>query len=84
MKRKLAIRNHVYFLLASLLMMIPALPAWAADKESDEETLRNATTVLQAMVGQRPLCLVSAAQPLAFRSVAHRAISSFWSWRRRR
>jgi lipid-binding SYLF domain-containing protein len=31
--------------------LIPlSVPAWAADKQSDEETLRNATTVLRAMV----------------------------------
>jgi len=39
-------------LLASLLLML-TLPAWGADKNKDEETLRNAATVLQAMVGSK-------------------------------
>jgi len=30
-----------------------ALPVWSADKNKDEETLRNAATVLQAMVGSK-------------------------------
>jgi lipid-binding SYLF domain-containing protein len=29
------------------------LPVWGADKTKDEETIRNATTVLQAMVGSK-------------------------------
>jgi lipid-binding SYLF domain-containing protein len=33
--------------------VILTLPAWGADKSKDEETLRNATTVLQAMVGSK-------------------------------
>jgi SH3 domain-containing YSC84-like protein 1 len=37
-------------LLTSLLLIFPTLPAWAADKESDEETIRNAASVLEAMV----------------------------------
>jgi SH3 domain-containing YSC84-like protein 1 len=43
-------RGKTLILLASLLLIFPAVPAWAADKGSDEETLRNAATVLQAMV----------------------------------
>jgi SH3 domain-containing YSC84-like protein 1 len=39
-------------LLASLLLIL-TLPAWGADKTKDEETIRNATTVLQAMVGSK-------------------------------
>jgi lipid-binding SYLF domain-containing protein len=31
------------------------LPAWGADKTKDEETIRNATTVLQAMVGSKEI-----------------------------
>jgi lipid-binding SYLF domain-containing protein len=34
-----------------------ALPAWAASKTSDEETIRNATTVLQAMVSAKEIPL---------------------------
>src|SRR5664279_4816861 len=30
-----------------------ALPAWGADKSKDEETIRNADTVLRAMVGSK-------------------------------
>src|SRR5271157_3344448 len=36
--------------LTSLLLVL-TLPAWGADKAKDEETIRNATTVLQAMLG---------------------------------
>jgi len=32
------------------LLLIWTLPAWGADKGKDEETIRNATTVLQAML----------------------------------
>jgi hypothetical protein len=39
--------SHPYFLIFS------TLPLWAADKGSDEETLRNATTVLQAMLASK-------------------------------
>ena len=41
-------------LLASLLLML-TLPAWGADKTKDEETIRNAATVLQAMVGSKDI-----------------------------
>ena len=37
-------------LLTSLLLIL-TLPAWGADKTKDEETIRNAATVLQAMLG---------------------------------
>jgi SH3 domain-containing YSC84-like protein 1 len=40
-------------LLASLLLIFSTLPVWAADKGSDEETLGNATTVLQAMLASK-------------------------------
>ena len=39
-------------LLTSLLLIL-TLPAWGADKTKDEETIRNAATVLQAMVGSK-------------------------------
>ena len=39
-------------LLTSLLLLL-TLPAWGADKSKDEETIRNAATVLQAMVGSK-------------------------------
>jgi lipid-binding SYLF domain-containing protein len=37
-------------LLTSLFLFLLSLPVWAADKGSDEETFRNATTVLRAML----------------------------------
>ena len=40
-------------LLTSLLLALLTLPAWGADKNKDEETIRNATTVLQSMVGSK-------------------------------
>jgi len=36
--------------LLTTLLLILTLPAWGADKGKDEETIRNATTVLQAML----------------------------------
>lgn len=41
-------------LLTSLLLVL-TLPAWGADKNKDEETIRNAATVLQAMVGSKDI-----------------------------
>ncbi len=38
-------------LVVSLLLL--AVPMWAADKSSDDQTLRNAATVLQAMLGSK-------------------------------
>jgi lipid-binding SYLF domain-containing protein len=37
-------------LLASVFMVLITLPAWGASKADDEETFRNAATILQAMV----------------------------------
>lgn len=42
-------KRFVPRLLISTLLLL-ALPVWAADKASDEQTLRNAATVLQAML----------------------------------
>ncbi len=39
--------------LTSLLLIFSTLPVWAADKGSDEETLRNAATVLRAMLASK-------------------------------
>jgi len=47
-------KTAISCLLASLLLML-TLPAWGADKNKDEETIRNATTVLQAMVGSKDI-----------------------------
>jgi len=46
-------RGAPLFLLTSLLLMFSTLPVWAADKENDEETFRNATAVLEAMVNSK-------------------------------
>jgi hypothetical protein len=35
------------------VLIFSTLPVWAADKGSDEETLRNATTVLQGMLASK-------------------------------
>ena len=43
-------KRAVPCLLASLFLVLVTLPAWGASKADDEETIRNATTVLQAMV----------------------------------
>jgi SH3 domain-containing YSC84-like protein 1 len=50
-------RNASRFLscLLSLCMLSIALPVWGASKTDDEETIRNATTVLQAMVGSKDI-----------------------------
>jgi len=46
------IRTAVSWLLAPLLL-ISVLPAWGADKGKDEETIKNATAVLQAMLDSK-------------------------------
>jgi SH3 domain-containing YSC84-like protein 1 len=38
---------------ASVLLICSTLPVWGADKTKDEETIRNAATVLQAMVSSK-------------------------------
>jgi SH3 domain-containing YSC84-like protein 1 len=43
------------YLLASLIMIFLALPSWGASKADDEETIRNATSVLQAMVASNDI-----------------------------
>ena len=48
----LKIRTTVSWLLAPLLL-ISILPAWGADKGKDEETIENATAVLQAMLDSK-------------------------------
>jgi lipid-binding SYLF domain-containing protein len=42
--------KRVACLVASLFMVLVAMPVWGASKADDEETLRNAATVLQAML----------------------------------
>src|ERR1700756_5345331 len=46
-------KTVVRLLLVSSLAISANLPLWGADKTKDEETIRNATTVLQAMVGSK-------------------------------
>ena len=45
--------KRIVGLLASLVLILVTLPAWGATKADDEETLRNAATVLQAMLIQQ-------------------------------
>jgi lipid-binding SYLF domain-containing protein len=45
-------KRAVPYLLISTLVLL-ALPMWAADKASDEQTLRNAASVLQAMLDSK-------------------------------
>lgn len=46
-------RMTVRCLLISLALSMVTVPLWAASKTNDEETLRNAATVLQAMVSSK-------------------------------
>ncbi|HVP50523.1 MAG TPA: lipid-binding SYLF domain-containing protein [Terriglobales bacterium] len=39
--------------LTSLIVMLLTLPAWGGDKEKDQETVKNATTVLQDMLSSK-------------------------------
>ena len=43
-------KRAVLCLLASLVLILVTLPAWGASKADDEETIRNASSVLQAML----------------------------------
>jgi SH3 domain-containing YSC84-like protein 1 len=45
-------KGVICYLLVSLLLIL-ILPVWAADKADDEQTLRNAATVLQAMLDSK-------------------------------
>lgn len=47
-------KRAVPYLLISTLVLL-ALPMWAADKASDEQTLRNAASVLQAMLSTKDI-----------------------------
>ncbi len=42
-------------LLTSLFLVLVTLPVWGASKADDEETLRNASTVLQAMLSSKDI-----------------------------
>ena len=51
----LRINRPLACLLASLFMLFMTISAWGATKADDEETIRNATTVLQAMVSSNDI-----------------------------
>lgn len=46
-------KTAVCCLLMSLVLIAVTIPAWAASKTNDEETIRNAATVLQAMLSSK-------------------------------
>ncbi|MFY9729879.1 MAG: hypothetical protein WB723_02910 [Candidatus Acidiferrales bacterium] len=46
-------KKVVHCFLASTLIILIVVPVWAADKSKDEETLKNAATVLQTMLGSK-------------------------------
>ncbi|HZD30716.1 MAG TPA: lipid-binding SYLF domain-containing protein, partial [Candidatus Angelobacter sp.] len=48
-------KRAVLCLLASLVLTFVALPVWGASKADDEETIRNASTVLQAMLSSKDI-----------------------------
>lgn len=51
----LPIKKSVLCLIASFCLVVLTLPAWGASKADDEETIRNATTVLQAMLASKDI-----------------------------
>ncbi|HTV65385.1 MAG TPA: lipid-binding SYLF domain-containing protein [Bryocella sp.] len=51
---KTVIKLAVPFVLMSAILML-SVPVWAADKASDEQTLRNAASVLQAMLESKDI-----------------------------
>jgi lipid-binding SYLF domain-containing protein len=57
------VKNVLPCLLTSLFLLVLAAPVWAADKNSDDESIRNATTVLRAMMESKdvPASVVSKA-----------------------
>jgi lipid-binding SYLF domain-containing protein len=52
MKEAPMLKATISSLLTSLLLTL-TVPAWGADKSKDEETIKNATTVLQAMLSSK-------------------------------
>ena len=48
-------KKSILCLLASFCLVLVTLPAWGASKTDDEETLRNAATVLQAMLSSKDI-----------------------------
>jgi lipid-binding SYLF domain-containing protein len=50
---KNVLKRAIPSLLVVSLVILAGAPTWAADKSSDDQTLRNAATVLQAMLGSK-------------------------------
>ncbi len=48
-------KKSILCLLASFCLVLVTLPAWGASKTDDEQTLRNAATVLQAMLSSKDI-----------------------------
>lgn len=48
-------KKSILCLLASICLVLVTLPAWGASKTDDEQTLRNAATVLQAMLSSKDI-----------------------------
>ena len=48
-------RGALPCILISIFLMLLALPAWGADKQKDEETLKNAATVLQEAINSKTI-----------------------------
>lgn len=46
-------KKSVLCLIASFCLVVVTMPVWGASKADDEETIRNATSVLQAMVASK-------------------------------
>ena len=49
----LRLRRTLPSLVGSLFLVFATLPLWAATKADDEESIRNATNVLQAMLASK-------------------------------
>jgi lipid-binding SYLF domain-containing protein len=49
----LCIRRTLLYLLGLMFLVFVTLPLWSATKTDDEETIRNATNVLQAMLASK-------------------------------
>ena len=50
---EISFKKAIPLLVMCAVVILLAMPVWSADKNKDEETIRNATTVLQAMVGSK-------------------------------
>jgi len=50
---EISFKKAIPLLVMCAVVILLAMPVWSADKNKDEETIRNATTVLQSMVGSK-------------------------------